>query len=66
MQIEVIRDLEAVVFSTKRGDVHFTGVFAPYTTKTMILSRFFGSGVILYIDSDTIVKPTYKKEKENE
>lgn len=65
-QIEGIRGLEALVFSTKRGDTHFTGVFAPYTTQTMILSPFWGTGAILYADSTTIIKPTYKKGKENE
>lgn len=66
MQIGGIRGSEAVVFRTKRGDTHFTGVFAPYATQTMILSPFWGTGAILYADSTTIIKPTYKKEKENE
>ena len=66
MQTGVTKDLEALVFSDNRGNIHFTGVFAPYTTQTMILSPFWGTGAILYADSTTIIKPTYRKGKENE
>lgn len=66
MQTGVTKDLEALVFSNNRGNIHFTGVFAPYTTQTPFLGRFFGTGAILYADSTTIIKPTYKKGKKNE
>lgn len=63
MQIEGIRGLEALVFSTKGGNTHFTGVFAPYATQTMILSPFWGTGAILYADSATIVNHPSTKVK---